>query len=31
MDTCGWDTLDVDDEDLVTAINVAIKCLEVKL
>ena len=26
-----WDPLDINDEDLVTAINVAIKCLEVTL
>lgn len=32
FEECGtWDTLDIDDEDLVTAIKVAIKCLEVTL
>lgn len=32
FEECGaWDPLDIDDEELVTALNVAIKCLEVTL
>lgn len=32
FEECGaWDPLDIDDEDLITALNVAIKCLEVTL
>jgi len=32
FEECGaWDPLDINDEDLITALNVAIKCLEVTL